>query len=100
VVSANGIQVYPSKIEAIQTWPQPKSVTEVRSLYGLASFNRRFIRDFSSFMARMKKGCFEWSKATYKAFEDIKLKLCQALVSSLSNFKDLFELEFDVNGVG
>jgi len=51
-------------------------------------------------MARMKKGCFEWSKATYKAFEDIKLKLCQALVSSLSNFKDLFELEFDVNGVG
>ena len=76
VVSAKGIQVDLSKVEAIQTWPVPKSITEVRSFHSLASFYMRFIKDFNSFMAPitecLKRGAFKWTTVAQKAFEEVK----------------------------
>ena len=51
VVSAQGIQVDEEKIRAIQEWPSPMRVGNVRSFHGLASFYRRFVKDFSSIAA-------------------------------------------------
>ena len=36
IVSAEGIKVYPAKIEAIVNWNPPRNVIEVRSFVGLA----------------------------------------------------------------
>ena len=36
VVSKDGIQVDPKKIEAVADWPRPTTVTEIRSFLGLA----------------------------------------------------------------
>ena len=38
VVSAEGIKVDQSKVQAIQEWPKPTSITQVRSFHDLASF--------------------------------------------------------------
>ena len=38
VVTPQGIEVDKAKIEAIESWPQPKTVTQVRSFLGLAVF--------------------------------------------------------------
>jgi len=42
-----------SKKEAIKSWPVPRNIYDVRSFYRLASFYRRFIKNFTSFMAPM-----------------------------------------------
>jgi len=90
VVSGEGIQVHESKVEAIKSWPTPTSIMEVQSFYGLASFYHRFIKDFSSIIAIltecMKKGSFEWTKATQRAFETIKNKAMFGYYLSSSYF--------------
>ena len=40
VVSAKGIEMDEEKVKVIKEWPTPKSITEVRSFHGQASFYR------------------------------------------------------------
>ncbi|GJU09507.1 putative CCCH-type zinc finger family protein [Tanacetum coccineum] len=71
--NGDGIRVDEKKIKAIQDWPTPKSVPEIQSFHGLA---------------------------TFYSFEMIKEKLCTALVLSLPNYNKLFMVECAACGVG
>ena len=47
VLSAEGISANPEKVDKVKTWPVPKTIKEVQSFLGLASYYRYFIPHFA-----------------------------------------------------
>ena len=78
VISTDGIQVDPKKIEAILDWPRPTTVIEVRSFLGLTSYYRRFVKDFSKLavpLARLtqKNVKFNWTDRWKEHFSCLRI---------------------------
>ncbi|KAM2748489.1 hypothetical protein EV2_027508 [Malus domestica] len=107
VVSAQGIQVDPQKIAAVESWEQPRTVTEVRSFLGLAGYYRRFVQDFSMIALPLTKLTrkdvkFEWDESCEQSFQQLKHCLTHAPVLVLPDDNGNFEIYSDasLNGLG
>lgn len=98
----------PAKVRAIQEWPIPTDVTDVRKFHGLASYYRRYISQFSDIAAPLHKLTqkgeqFIRSDKCQVAFHNLKEKLVQAPVlvyPDLSQNASSFVLQTDASASG
>ena len=105
VVSKDGISVDPKKIEAIVNWERPKTVSEVHSFLGLASYYWRFIEGFSKISGPLtnltKKAVkFEWTDKCEHSFKELKQRLVTALVLTLPSSSRGFVIYSDASKKG
>ena len=104
VISRDGFKMDPEKIEAIVNWSSPKNIFEVRSFHGLASFYRKFIRNFSGICApiidtiKKDRHPFYWTAATKRNFQLLKKKITEKPVLKLPDFNQPFQVRCDASG--
>ncbi|GKE39947.1 putative mitochondrial protein [Tanacetum coccineum] len=66
IITSQGVATNPAKIEAMQAWPTPKTLKQLRGFLGLTGYYRRFIRDYAiisqPLTALLKKIAFKWEE--------------------------------------
>nr|GEU42626.1 hypothetical protein [Tanacetum cinerariifolium] len=104
VISAEGVATDPSKAQAMQTWPIPTTLKQLRGFFGLTGYYRRFIKNFDSISRPLtqllKKNSFKWNGEAHESFLLLKEAMVQAPVLGLPNFHKPFIMETDASGVG
>jgi len=105
VVNKDGISVDPKKVEAIVSWSRPNSVSEIRSLLGLAGYYRRFVEGFSLLAAPLtrltRKGVqFEWTEECERSFQELKKRLTSAPILTVPTNGEGFIIYSDASKKG
>jgi hypothetical protein len=96
--------MYHVKVKAIKEWLLPRNIFEIRSFYGLASFYRKFIRNFSGICTPMmdtvkkRHKYFHWTEEANKSFKLLKEKITGQLVLVLPDFSKTFQVICDASG--
>lgn len=104
LVSKDGIQPDPDKISAVLNFPRPLRPKELRSFLGLASYFRRFIRNFASIASPLHKlsntSSFDWNSDCEASFEELKRALTSPPVLRHFDDKAPTLLHTDASGQG
>ncbi|QRW26687.1 Retrotransposable element Tf2 protein [Rhizoctonia solani] len=77
VISPAGFSMDQKKIEAVTTWPTPKTVKQVQAFLGFVNYLRRFIPNFSSVARPLhnltrKETPWSWGNLEEVAFQELK----------------------------
>ena len=83
IISAKGITMSPSKVDAVLSWPEPQNITDLQAFLGFANFYHRFIQGYSCIILPLthllKKGAsFTFSTAAHMAFQKLKTTFTSA----------------------
>ena len=101
-IYATELEVDQSKVSIIKTLAPPTTVKGIRSFLGHAGFYRRFIKDFSKIARPLcklleKDTRFNFDDSCKAAFEEIKIRLVQALIMATTEWDQGFEIMCDAS---
>src|SRR5215813_6423449 len=105
VISADGIATDEQKIAAVKGWVRPANVSEVRSFLGLASYYRRFVKDFSLIAAPLhvltkKNKTFNWTPECEESFRELKDRLTSTPILQPPLDEGRYCLDTDASNTG
>ena len=111
IVSREGIEADPKKIEVIQKWPPPKTVTRVRSFLGFTNYYRKFMFCYAKIAkplneltsgenAHKKNKDVEWLRRHQESFDNLKDLCIQAPILAYANYQKNFQVYTDTSEMG
>nr|ATA66769.1 Pol, env [Haliotis discus hannai] len=116
IVSEDGIEADPEKVEKIKDWPTPTTPEDVRRFLGFAGYYRKFVKDFSKIARPLselmpktgskksrqqtKKVDWNWGPVQEDAFKTLKTRLTTPPVLGYADYSKPFELHTDASTQG
>ena len=105
IISRSGIATDPSKTDKVASWPVPTSKRKAQQFLGLASYYRRFVKNFASIARPLHRlteraAQFTWTNDCQEAFDKLCKCLCSAPVLAYPDFSRQFILDTDASDGG
>ncbi|GBG64267.1 hypothetical protein CBR_g41188 [Chara braunii] len=105
VLDGDGVKPEDSKIAAIRDWLTPRTLTELRSFLGLANYYRKFVRNFSTIAAPLrrllrKETIWKWDKDCTSAMKKLKQALIEYPVLKVADPSLPFVVTTDASQYG
>lgn len=105
IIGHGTIKVDSDKVIAIESFPLPKTVKQLRRFLGMCGWYRRFLKDYASMTTPLtdmlrKSRSFVWSNEGILAFEKLKSSLVSAPVLHSPDFKRPFSIQCDASSYG
>ena len=105
VISAEGVRQDPRKMDKLLHYPIPTDKRAVRAFLGLASYYRRFVKDFARIAAPLHEltredTVFEWNTTCVEAFNNLKTELTANILLPFPDFTSPFIIDCDASDTG
>lgn len=99
-INAEGIFPGQAKVDAVQSFSTPNSVTNIRTFLGIVNYYRQWIKNCAEIQAPLnnltrKDVPFEWTPACERSFQQLKTALTRDCVRSFPHPDLVFHLDTD-----
>ena len=104
IVSAEGIEIDPTKIEAIMARKPPTNVKQLQEFLGMSGYYRKYIKGYADIVKPMeellkKDVKWNWNSACMQSFEQLKMEFTKHPILRQANLELPFLLFTDASGV-
>ena len=111
IVSKDGVEKDPKKIQVILDWPVPETIYDIRSFLGFTNYYRKFMFRYSQIAkplnglisgenAKKKKAPVDWQSCHQEAFDKLKGLCSEAPILAYADYKKLFRVYTDASEIG